>query len=126
MHFLFAYRNAKKELRSIFFPYFFILFVYFTSEIYVSAERLSIFVVLRSDRLRLVPCNFSSSIAKQIHFPVQLVIANLGCFPSQVLCNMFFFTIHSFVILQNSGKFLRNDCISIETHLVHSTQQLKK
>ena len=108
-----------------FLPYLFVSFVYFASEIYVSAERLSIFVVLRSDRLTLVHCNFSSSIAKQIHLPIQFVvakqihlaiqfvIANLGCFPNQVLCNMFFFTIHSFIILQNSGKFLQNDCISI-------------
>ena len=71
--------------------------------------------MLRSDRLRLVHCNFSSSIAKQIHLPIQFVvakqihlpiqfvIANLGCFPSQVMCNMSFFTIHSlsFKILES-------------------------
>ena len=84
--------------------------------------------MLRSDRWRLVHCNFSSSIAKQIHLPIQFVVAkqihlpiqfvfaNLGCFSSQVLCNMAFFTIHSlngFLIVQNSGKFLQNDYILV-------------
>ena len=70
--------------------------------------RLSLCILDMCAGLRLVHCNFSSSIAKQfhlpiqfvaakqIHLPIQLVIANLGCFPSQVMCNMSFFTIHSF------------------------------
>ena len=119
--FLFAYRNANKKLRSRIssLPLSCICLlclrnlyvgweVIQISNILDDVSKWIIFVVLRSDRLRLVHCNFSSSIAKQIHLPIQFVVAkqshlpiqfvfaNLGCFSSQVLCNMAFFTIHSF------------------------------
>ena len=123
----FAYRNTNKELRwRIFFLPLSCLCLLCLLNLCVSWEvkqisnvvddvsKWIIFVVLRSDRLRLIHCNFSSSIAKKIHLPIQFVVANIGCFPSQVLCNMSFPPFYEpLVIVQKSGKFPQNDCISI-------------
>ena len=123
----FAYRHANNELRwRIFSLPLSCLCLLCLLNLCVSLEVIQIsnvvddvstwiiFVVLRSDRLRLVHCNFSSHIAKQIHLPIQFVVAILGCFPSQVLCNMSFSPFYeTLVIVQKSGKFPRNDCISI-------------
>ena len=70
----------------------------------------SFFVGLRSCRLILVHCSFSSSIAKQIHLPIQFLLAiNFGGFHTQVLCNMSFSPQHRFnCIVKKFGKFQQN------------------
>ena len=90
--FLFACRNANKELRSrIFSLHLSCLCLLCLRNLRVSWEVLQIsnilddvsewiiLAVLRSDRLSLVHCNFSSSIAKQIHLPIQFVTNTVRC-----------------------------------------------
>ena len=94
--FLFAYRNANKKLRSRIssLPLSCICLlclrnlyvgweVIQISNILDDVSKWIIFVVLRSDRLRLVHFNFSSSIAKQIHLPIQFVFAKQIHLPIQ-------------------------------------------
>ena len=73
----------------------------------------SFFVVLRSCRLILVHCSFYSSIAKQIHPPIQFLLAiNLGCFHTQVLCNMSFSPLHCLLCLRSLESFHRMRSVS--------------
>ena len=73
----------------------------------------SFFVVLRSCRLILVHCSFSSSIAKQIHPPIQFLLAiNLGCFHTQVLCNVSFSPLHCLSSLRSLESFHRMRSVS--------------
>ena len=94
--FLFAYRYANKELRSrISSLHLSCLCLLCLRNLCVGWEVIEIsnnlddvstwiiFVVLRSDWLRLVHCNFSSSIAKKIHLPIQFVVAKQIHLPIQ-------------------------------------------
>ena len=101
MHF-FAYRYANKGYVGEFFPTSF-LSLFTLSSKYMHQLRAyknqqccrrcfqmdHFRVVLRSDRLRLVHCNFSSSIAKQLHLPIQFVVAKQIHIPIQfVVANL--------------------------------------
>ena len=84
----------------------------------------SFFVVLRFCRLILLHCSFSSSIAKQIHLPIQfLFVINLGCFHTQVLCNMSFSPLHCLLSLRSLESFHR--VRSVSKLNVHSNKELK-